>query len=138
MRVRGGSAAKVTAALETEGIVAGLDLGRVDAAHADTLLPAFNEYLRSRGSPLRCAVRPGPGPDVSLVVAEGAAWTSRTYVRMVTAALDAGATRLLVGTRGIFGEAIGSGGVLVTGSVVTVGEARSLIVRPGSDKGPGS
>ena len=28
---------------------------------------------------------------------------------------------------GVFGEAIGSGGVLVTGSVVTVGEARSLL-----------
>ncbi len=30
---------------------------------------------------------------------------------------------------GAFGDAIGSGGVLVTGSVVTVGEARALIVR---------
>lgn len=30
---------------------------------------------------------------------------------------------------GVFGEGLGSGGVLVTGSVVTVGEARALIVR---------
>jgi dihydrofolate synthase/folylpolyglutamate synthase len=30
----------------------------------------------------------------------------------------------------VFGEAIGSGGVLVTGSVVTVGDARRLL-RPG-------
>ena len=28
---------------------------------------------------------------------------------------------------GVFGEAIGSGGVLVTGSVVTVGEARHML-----------
>ena len=28
---------------------------------------------------------------------------------------------------GVFGEAIGSGGVLVTGSVVTVGEARAML-----------
>ena len=28
---------------------------------------------------------------------------------------------------GVFGEAIGSGGVLVTGSVVTVGDARRLL-----------
>ena len=34
---------------------------------------------------------------------------------------------------GVFGEGIGSGGVLITGSVVTVGEARGLLVRPGSD-----
>jgi dihydrofolate synthase/folylpolyglutamate synthase len=28
---------------------------------------------------------------------------------------------------GVFGEGLGSGGVLVTGSVITVGEARALI-----------
>jgi len=31
---------------------------------------------------------------------------------------------------GVFGEGLGSGGVLVTGSVITVGEARGLIVHP--------
>lgn len=33
---------------------------------------------------------------------------------------------------GVFGEGLGSGGVLVTGSVITVGEARALLVRPGA------
>jgi len=31
---------------------------------------------------------------------------------------------------GVFGEGLGSGGVLVTGSVITVGEARALLLRP--------
>jgi dihydrofolate synthase/folylpolyglutamate synthase len=33
---------------------------------------------------------------------------------------------------GVFGEGIGSGGVLVTGSVVTVGEARAMLTRRGA------
>jgi dihydrofolate synthase/folylpolyglutamate synthase len=35
----------------------------------------------------------------------------------------------LAETGGASGESIGSGGVLVTGSVVTVGEARTLLQR---------
>jgi dihydrofolate synthase/folylpolyglutamate synthase len=38
----------------------------------------------------------------------------------------------LAETGGSLGESIGSGGVLVTGSVVTVGEARKLLRRAGS------
>ena len=38
----------------------------------------------------------------------------------------------LAETGGSLGESIGSGGVVVTGSVVTVGEARHLLRRPGS------
>jgi dihydrofolate synthase/folylpolyglutamate synthase len=40
-------------------------------------------------------------------------------------AIDQAATLAEAG--GVFGEAIGSGGVLVTGSVVTVGEARAML-----------
>jgi dihydrofolate synthase/folylpolyglutamate synthase len=46
-------------------------------------------------------------------------------------AIDRAATMAEVG--GDFGEAIGSGGVLVTGSVVTVGEARALL-KPREDR----
>jgi dihydrofolate synthase/folylpolyglutamate synthase len=42
-------------------------------------------------------------------------------------AIDEAATLAEVG--GVFGEGLGSGGVLVTGSVITVGEARALIKR---------
>ena len=45
-------------------------------------------------------------------------------------AVEAAATLAEAGAA--FGEGLGSGAVLVTGSVVTVGEARSLLVRPGT------
>lgn len=43
VRVRGGSAAHVAAALESKGILAGLDLGRVDPERTDCLLIAVTE-----------------------------------------------------------------------------------------------
>jgi dihydrofolate synthase/folylpolyglutamate synthase len=46
-------------------------------------------------------------------------------------AIDQAATLAEAG--GVFGEGLGSGGVLVTGSVITVGEARALIRRRGGD-----
>ena len=54
---------------------------------------------------------------------------TRIIADLQVADLDA-ATLAEVG--GTYGEAIGSGGVLVTGSVVTVGQARSMI-RPRGD-----
>jgi dihydrofolate synthase/folylpolyglutamate synthase len=50
----------------------------------------------------------------------------------LVSAIDEAAALAEVG--GVFGEGLGSGGVLVTGSVVTVGEARALIVKPGADR----
>ncbi|KQW48436.1 dihydrofolate synthase [Nocardioides sp. Root1257] len=47
-------------------------------------------------------------------------------------AIEAAATLAEAGAA--FGEGLGSGAVLVTGSVVTVGEARSLLVRPQKDR----
>jgi dihydrofolate synthase/folylpolyglutamate synthase len=59
-------------------------------------------------------------------VARGIFGQDRVSVQpSLSAAIDEAATLAEVG--GIFGEAIGSGGVLVTGSVITVGEARALI-----------
>jgi glycine dehydrogenase subunit 1 len=43
VKVPGGSAAKVVEKLEADGIIAGFDLGRSDAAHADKLLIAVTE-----------------------------------------------------------------------------------------------
>jgi glycine dehydrogenase subunit 1 len=43
VRVRGGNAAAVARSLEAKSIVAGLDLGRVDREHADSLLIAVTE-----------------------------------------------------------------------------------------------
>ena len=47
-------------------------------------------------------------------------------------AIDQAAT--LAEEGGVFGEAIGSGGVLVTGSVVTVGEARHMLKPAGATR----
>ncbi|NUS41758.1 MAG: bifunctional folylpolyglutamate synthase/dihydrofolate synthase [Terrabacter sp.] len=61
-------------------------------------------------------------------VARGIFGVDRVYVEpRLDDAIDRAAT--LAEEGGVLGEAIGSGGVLVTGSVVTVGEARSLLVR---------
>jgi dihydrofolate synthase/folylpolyglutamate synthase len=51
-----------------------------------------------------------------------------TETPVLTDAIEQAATLAEAG--GVFGEGIGSGGVLVTGSVVTVGEARSLFRPP--------
>ncbi len=59
-------------------------------------------------------------------VAEGIFGVDRVHVvRRLEDAIDKAAT--LAEEGGAFGEAIGSGGVLVTGSVVTVGEARRML-----------
>jgi len=62
--------------------------------------------------------------------ARGVFGIDRVYVApRLDDAIDRAAT--LAEEGGVFGEAIGSGGVLVTGSVVTVGEARRMLTRPG-------
>jgi dihydrofolate synthase/folylpolyglutamate synthase len=59
-------------------------------------------------------------------VARGIYGVDRVHVaRRLEDAIDEAATLAEVG--GTYGEAIGSGGVLVTGSVITVGEARAML-----------
>lgn len=61
-------------------------------------------------------------------VARGIFGIDRVYVaRRLDDAIEQAAT--LAEEGGMFGEAIGSGGVLVTGSVVTVGQARGMLKR---------
>jgi len=72
-----------------------------------------------------------PAEDLA-EVARGIFGNDRVSVQpSLSSAIDEAATLAEVG--GIFGEAIGSGGVLVTGSVITVGEARALI-KPRDDQ----
>ena len=64
-------------------------------------------------------------------IAEGIFGVDRVHVEPRLAdAIERAATLAEVG--GTYGEAIGSGGVLITGSVVTVGQARSML-RPRGD-----
>jgi dihydrofolate synthase/folylpolyglutamate synthase len=66
-----------------------------------------------------------PAEDLA-EVARGIFGIDRVYVaRRLDDAIDQAAT--LAEEGGVFGEAIGSGGVLITGSVVTVGEARQML-----------
>jgi dihydrofolate synthase/folylpolyglutamate synthase len=68
-------------------------------------------------------------------VARGIFGIDRVYVeKRLDDAIDRAAT--LAEEGGTYGEAIGSGGVLVTGSVVTVGQARRLL-RPRGDRADG-
>jgi dihydrofolate synthase/folylpolyglutamate synthase len=70
-----------------------------------------------------------PAEDLA-EVARGIFGHDRVYVApRLDDAIEQAAT--LAEEGGVFGEAIGSGGVLVTGSVVTVGEARAMLTRRG-------
>lgn len=76
----------------------------VDADHGDELIERFNIYLESRSLRAKCRYRETESPQILEVSGEGPDWSSRNYVRMVTAAFEEGITKCLVGTRGIFGE----------------------------------
>jgi dihydrofolate synthase/folylpolyglutamate synthase len=66
-------------------------------------------------------------------VARGIYGIDRVHVaRRLEDAIDEAATLAEAG--GTYGEAIGSGGVLVTGSVVTVGQARAMLKPRGGDR----
>jgi len=68
------------------------------------------------------------GAEQLAETARGVFGIDRVYVApRLDDAIEQAAT--LAEEGGVFGEAIGSGGVLVTGSVVTVGEARHLLKR---------
>ena len=84
--------------------------------------PAMAAIVCTQNStdPQRCAA------EELAEVARGIFGIDRVYVApRIQDAIDQAAT--LAEEGGVFGEAIGSGGVLVTGSVVTVGEARHLL-----------
>jgi superfamily II DNA or RNA helicase len=76
----------------------------VGAEHGSEWIEYFNQQLRTQGFDASCDLNEGALPGVAEVVGAGRDWSSRTYVRMVTVALEQGLTRCLVGTRGIFGE----------------------------------
>lgn len=71
---------------------------------AEEMVTFINGYLYAQGVSTGCSTRPAPIPGAVEIVGEGGEWTSRTYVGAITAAFEAGHTRCLVGTRGIFGE----------------------------------
>jgi dihydrofolate synthase/folylpolyglutamate synthase len=90
--------------------------------------PVFAEVVCTQSSTPRAM----PAAELA-EVARGIFGVDRVHVaRRLDDAIDRAATLAEAG--GVYGEAIGSGGVLVTGSVITVGEARSML-KPRDNRG---
>ncbi len=92
---------------------------------AEGLLEAFEPVLAQIVCTQNSTRRSMPAEELA-EVARGIFGSERVHVaRRLDEAVDKAAT--LAEEGGVYGEAIGSGGVLVTGSVITVGEARSML-----------
>jgi dihydrofolate synthase / folylpolyglutamate synthase len=90
-------------------------------AMLSTFEPMFAEIVCTQNSTSRAL----PAEELA-EVARGIFGSDRVHVaRRLDDAIDKAAGLAEAG--GAFGEAIGSGGVLITGSVVTVGEARAML-----------
>jgi len=74
------------------------------AAAAPILLEEFSASLRRQNLRASCSIKPTKNPTIVELVGEGPDWTSRSYVRLATAAFEKGLIKCLIGTRGIFGE----------------------------------
>src|SRR4051794_16407415 len=89
------------------------------------VLAAFEPVLAAVVCTQNSTHRALPAEDLA-EVARGVFGIDRVYVApRLDDAIEQAAT--LAEEGGVFGEAIGSGGVLVTGSVITVGEARGML-----------
>jgi dihydrofolate synthase / folylpolyglutamate synthase len=89
------------------------------------VLEAFEPVMAQVVCTQNSSARAMPAEDLA-EVARGIFGQDRVHVaRRLEDAIDKAATIAEVG--GVYGEAIGSGAVLVTGSVITVGEARSML-----------
>jgi dihydrofolate synthase/folylpolyglutamate synthase len=94
---------------------------------AEGLLAAFEPVMAAVVCTQNATDRSMPAEELA-EVARGIFGIDRVYVaRRLDDAITQAAT--LAEEGGVHGEAIGSGGVLVTGSVVTVGEARRMLKR---------
>jgi dihydrofolate synthase / folylpolyglutamate synthase len=123
-------AAAVVAALEDSFTFSPLIgvLGVMSDKDYEGVLAAFEPAMAAVVCTQNATARALPAEQLA-EVARGVFGIDRVYVEpRLEDALDRAAT--LAEEGGVFGEAIGSGGVLVTGSVVTVGEARRMLVRP--------
>ncbi|MFC3997153.1 DEAD/DEAH box helicase family protein [Nocardiopsis sediminis] len=108
--------------------------GRTVAAGAHTAAD-FTAFARDRRPGLELSTADGPADG--LVRIEGR-WSSRTWVRLVTAYLESGACRVLVGTRALLGEGWDARGVntvidlttATTPTAVVQGRGRALRLDP--------
>lgn len=75
-----------------------------DADMTGKLLPEMRRWLEAQASPIPLEAIPVAGLKLSEIKGTGSDWNTRTYVRLVTAMLEQGVTRCLVGTRSLLGE----------------------------------
>jgi len=94
----------------------------------EALLAAFEPVLAHVVCTQNATGRALPAERLAVVAREVFGPDRVTVEPVLAAAIEQAATLAEAGEA--FGDPLGSGAVLVTGSVVTVGEARSLLVRP--------
>lgn len=75
-----------------------------DADLAERFLARARAWLESNAVTVAISSQPLEGLKLHAIHGEGPAWTTRTYVRLVTALFEEGLTRCLVGTRALLGE----------------------------------
>ena len=97
------------------------------------LLAAFEPVLAHVVCTQNSTARALPAERLAAIAREVFGPDRVTVAPTVATALEQAATLAEAGEA--LGEPLGSGAVLVTGSVVTVGEARSLLVRPDRSRG---
>ena len=99
------------------------------------VLAAFEPVLAHLVCTQNSSARALPAPELA-EIARGIFGVDRvSEARSLDDAIDQAAALAEAG--GVFGEGIGSGGVLVTGSVVTVGEARAMLKERQAGDGAG-
>ncbi|MFL5734760.1 MAG: DEAD/DEAH box helicase [Chloroflexia bacterium] len=76
----------------------------IGAESAAEMLEHFNDYLGRQGLETTCGARETGFAGVVQVTGDRGEWSPGVYVAMLTEAFEAGITKCLVGTRGIFGE----------------------------------
>lgn len=76
----------------------------VDNRIAGQFLQAMQDMLESEGYKFILEPREHYGDAFSEIRASSSEWEARLYVRLATKALERGITKVLIGTRGIFGE----------------------------------
>ena len=108
-------------------------MGVMGDKDAEGLLGAFEPHLAHLVCTQNSTPRAMPAAELGRV-ARGVFGDDRvSVVPDLAAAIDAATALAEAGEA--FGDALGSGAVLVTGSVVTVGEARTMLRRPGAGDG---
>ncbi|MBX9688324.1 MAG: DEAD/DEAH box helicase family protein [Candidatus Obscuribacterales bacterium] len=76
----------------------------VDNRIASQFISALQEMLEAENLSFKLALIDHPDEAFCEVSASSTEWEARLYVRLATKVLERGITKLLVGTRGIFGE----------------------------------